>query len=228
MTKHERIRFQGGIVFVTDRLRKFECCFLKIWIWLLFWNLEAIAEAPFGIFIRFWWLFWDWNQGEKERIYCNDLLSEAIRFRGSQTAGSCNTLNHRNNPSRICELCSDSEYSSCRKVKSLAFQHIIMRFWPGDGVYVTGSTLFVAFKEIENRAWIFRRYREQESYPDLFLFLSHLINRPEVFFTVFECFSDQRHWHAGTQCIFWPEIKRFSRNESQLKDISSFYRQTCI
>jgi hypothetical protein len=30
MMKHERIRFQGGIVFVTDLLRKFECCFLKI------------------------------------------------------------------------------------------------------------------------------------------------------------------------------------------------------
>jgi hypothetical protein len=28
MMKHERIGFQGGIVFVTDRLRKFEFCFL--------------------------------------------------------------------------------------------------------------------------------------------------------------------------------------------------------
>jgi hypothetical protein len=94
------------------------------------------------VFIRFWCLFWDWNQGERIWTDCNDLLSEAIRLRGSQTAGSCNLLNHRINPSRICELSSDPEYSSCQKVKSLAFQQIIMRFLPVDGVYFTGSTLF--------------------------------------------------------------------------------------
>ena len=50
-------------------------------------------------------------------------------------------------------------------------------------------------RKSKNRAWIFTRYREQESYPDLFSYLPHLINHPDFFFTVFEsqrnCFSDQ-------------------------------------
>ena len=59
---------------------------------------------------------------------------------------------------------------SYRKVKILACQQFIMRFWPGNGDFQTGSTWFVLFREIENRAWIFRRYRAQESNPTLFLF----------------------------------------------------------
>jgi hypothetical protein len=112
-----------------------------------------------------------------------------------------------------------------------------MRFWPGDGVYVTGSTLFVAFQEIENRAWIFRRYREQESYPDLFSYLPHLIN---FFFNVFEshrnCFSDQIPNVTRERIAFFDSkstdtgekidcpTAQFSQKESQVKEIWSFYR----
>ena len=47
MMNHERIGFQEGIVFVTERLRKFEFCFLHFEIW------EPLQKNHLVVFIRF-------------------------------------------------------------------------------------------------------------------------------------------------------------------------------